>query len=132
MSSNREGGRPSAAPQAEPDHSAPAPGAFQRFTVSRGEHEPALQFDGLVVAEAQARTGDGHQLRAAIYRASGGQHVSEFSRHDTGGNVTGKAAVFPTLDAAVRWFRPGKLTTSLLKQLGRWDAESLDESAAIA
>jgi hypothetical protein len=126
MPSNHDGGRPSALPPSQSDHN------FQRFTLSRGEHERPLQFDGLIVAEAQSRTGDGHQLRAAIYRTSGGQHVSEFSRQDTGGNVTGKAVAFPTLDAAVVWFRPGKLTTTLLRQLGRWDPDSLDESATIA
>src|SRR5204862_4707665 len=44
--------------------------------------------------------------------------------------ATGKAAVFETLDEAVTWFRPGKLTTALLKQLGRWDADHLDEGVA--
>jgi len=38
--------------------------------------------------------------------------------------------VFETLDEAAAWFRPGKLTVSLLKQLGRWQPETLDEIAA--
>jgi hypothetical protein len=146
MRSDRDGGPPSAPPPADHEHPkltvagrnadgtlklrVKVPGLLHRFTVSRGEHERPLQFDGEVLGEAEAVTGDASVLRAAIYRTKGGKHVSEFSRRDASSNVTGKAVAFPTLDEAVSWFRPGRLTTSLLKQLGRWDAEYLDESAA--
>jgi len=56
--------------------------------------------------------------------------VSEFSRRDQDANITGNAAVFPTLDDALAWFRPGKLTMALRKQLGRWEVQLLDESAS--
>ncbi len=143
MRSDRDGGPPSAPTPADPKLTiagrnadgtlklrVKVPGLYHRFTLSRGGHERPLQFDGEVLAEAEAVTGDQNVLRAAIYRTKGGQHVTEFSRRDSGSNVTGKAVIFPTLDEAVGWFRPGRLTTSLLKQLGRWDAEYLDESAA--
>jgi hypothetical protein len=39
---------------------------------------------------------------------------------------SGKAAVFDSLDDALGWFRPGKLTNELLKKLGRWDPEFIE------
>lgn len=107
------------------------PGLLHRFTLSRGPDERPLEFDGEVLAEAEAVTGKDNVLRAAIYRTKGAQFVSEFSRRDESANLTGKTAVFETLDEAVRWFRPGKLTVSLLKQLGRWEAHHLDENSAL-
>ena len=118
MPSNR-GGRPSASNQ-----------KLHQFMLSRGANERPLQFDGEVLAEAEATTGSGATLRAALYRTKSGQVVSEFSRRDQDSNESGNAAVFDTLDEGLAWFRPGKLTTSLLKKLGRWDAEVLHESAA--
>ena len=39
---------------------------------------------------------------------------------------TGKAAVFDSLEAALGWFRPGRLTTELIRKLGRWDPEFIE------
>lgn len=146
MPSNRDGGPPSAQPP-EPQHPkltvagrnadgtlklrVQVPGLLHRFTLSRGPDERPLQFDGEVLAEVETPAGGaGGVLRAAIYRTKSGQHVAEFSRQTEGSERAGKAAVFETLDEAVAWFRPGKLTVLLLKQLGRWQPESLDEIAS--
>jgi hypothetical protein len=145
MRSNREGGPPS--PQTPADSQHPkltvagrnadgtlklrvqVPGLFHRFTLSRGADERPLQFDGEVVAESESTSGRTVTLRAAVYRTKSEQYVSEFSRRDESSDVDGKAAVFETLDEALAWFRPGKLTVALLKQLGRWEPEILDENA---
>jgi hypothetical protein len=37
-----------------------------------------------------------------------------------------KGDVFDDLDAACAWFRPGPLTTALLKQLGKWEPEFIE------
>jgi hypothetical protein len=145
MRSNQEGGPPSAQPPADKQQPkltiagrnadgthklrVQVPGLFHRFTLSRGPDERPLQFDGEVVAESEAATGRAATLRAAVYRTKGGQYVSEFSRRDEAADAIGKAAVFDKVDEAVAWFRPGKLTIALLKQLGRWEAELLDENA---
>jgi hypothetical protein len=89
-----------------------------------------LQFDGTVVAHAEAATGNSRVLRAAIYRAKDGRYVSEFSRRGNESDSTGKAVVFDSLDDALAWFRPGKLTTALRKQLGRWEIELLGGKGA--
>jgi hypothetical protein len=122
MPSHRKGGPLSAQ---EPAIQTP-----RRFTLSRGAAERPVQFDGIVIAEAEADGGNGLVLRAAVYEAKGGQYVSEFSRHGKDAASTGKAMVFEGLDDALAWFRPGKLTAALRKQLGRWEVELLDESAS--
>jgi hypothetical protein len=40
--------------------------------------------------------------------------------------ATGKAQAFASLEEALAWFRPGRLTTELLKKLGRWDPEFVE------
>jgi hypothetical protein len=39
---------------------------------------------------------------------------------------SGKAAVFDSLESALAWFRPGRLTTELLKKLGKWGPEIIE------
>jgi hypothetical protein len=123
MRSPQKGGPPSAQPSA-------APPTLQRYTLTRGGDERPLQFDGALVAESEAETSGSLVLRAAIYRAKDGRYVSEFSRRGEGAIASGKAGVFGTLDDALAWFRPGKLTTALRKQLGRWEVQLLEEENA--
>jgi len=62
MPTHRDGGPPSA-------HGPSDPQKLRRFTLPRGSDERPLQFDGSVVAEAEAETSRALVLRAAIYRA---------------------------------------------------------------
>ena len=41
-------------------------------------------------------------------------------------NESCKVDVFDNLDGAINWFRPGRLTVQLLKQLGRWGPEIIE------
>jgi len=123
MRSPREGGPKSGQPSADSL-------SFQSYTLPRGADQRPLQFEGAVIAEAEAVTGRANVLRAAIYRAQDGRYVSEFSRRVNESIVTGNAAVFQTLDDALGWFRPGKLTVALRKQLGRWEVQLSDEEGA--
>jgi hypothetical protein len=103
--------------------------ALHRYTLARDAGERPLQFDGNVMAETEASTSSDLILRAAIYRAKDGRYVSEFSRRGPEGSGTGKAAVTSTLEEALAWFRPGKLTAALRKQLGRWEVQLLGEES---
>jgi hypothetical protein len=97
------------------------------FTLSRGPDMRPLQFEGEIIAEAEKDSGKGSAAyRAAIYRTRGGKFVSEFSTVDAACTRSGKADVFGTLDEACDWFRPGPLTTELLKRLGRWGPEIIE------
>ena len=100
------------------------PAALKCFTLSRGRKESPLQFDGEILAEVQT-FGVAAGYRAAIYKTRDGNFITEFSLismpHLTGGEPErgGRAAAFDTLDAACAWFQPGRLTTRLLKQVGK-------------
>lgn len=101
-----------------------ADAAPKRFTLYRGHKERPLQFDGEVLAEAHTM-GVSAVYRAAIYKTCNGSFVTEFSLVSMpqliGGDPEreGRAAVLDSLDAACGWFRPGPLTTKLLRQLER-------------
>lgn len=103
------------------------------YTLLRGPDMRPLQFEGQIVGEVERDSGKSNAKglspvhRAAIYRTRGGKYVSEFSTVDSGnGERTGKADVFGTLNEACDWFRPGPLTTELLKRLGRWEPEIIE------
>jgi len=111
------------------------PGIHSSYTLSRGPDVRPLQFEGEIIAEVEKDTADrsGYRnalgpvsYRAAVYRTRGGKFVTEFSSADHTGARTGKADVFGTLDEACDWFRPGPLTTELLKKLGRWGPEIIE------
>lgn len=104
------------------------------YVLPRGSDVRPLQFEGEVVAEVER---DGSErgptprsfvtsYRAAIYKTRGGKFVTEFSSVNNTGDRTGKADVFGTLDEACEWFRPGPLTTELLKKLRRWEPEVIE------
>jgi hypothetical protein len=126
MRSRQGGGRPSAdQPHSSRNPNQSGSSAGQLFTLSRGPHERPLQFRGAALAQVESSG-----LRAAVYQTDGGSYVVEFARHDDQSNGSGKVAVFDSLDDGLAWFRPGKLTTALYKQLGRWEPEVLDDAAA--
>ena len=111
------------------------PGNHDIYTLSRGPDVRPLQFEGELIAEAEKEATDRNgrrnergpvNHRAAIYRTRGGRFVTEFSSVDHTGERTGKADVFGTVDEACDWFRPGPLTTELLKKLGRWGPEIVE------
>jgi hypothetical protein len=119
-------GRRSSAVSAKP------PQSFCIYTLPRGENVRAIRFDGEVIGAVEDK-GAGGMYRAAIYTTRGGKFVTEFSSLLTACTVNGqkperdgKAEVFDTLDAACDWFRPGRLTTELMKQLGRWEPETIE------
>lgn len=94
-----------------------------------------LQFEGELITEAEKDATDRNgrrnergpvNHRAAIYKTRKGTFVTEFSTVDHTGERTGKADVFGSLDEACDWFRPGPLTTELLKKLGRWGPEIIE------
>jgi hypothetical protein len=111
------------------------PGVHGSYTLSRGPNLRPFQFEGELIAEAEKdaidRNGRRNERgpvshRAAIYRTRKGTFVTEFSTLDHTGARTGKADVFSNLDEACDWFRPGPLTTELLKRLGRWEPEVIE------
>lgn len=123
----------------EPDGSyAPkmtASGPYGTYTLPRGLNMRPLQFEGELIAEAEKGATDRNgrrnergpvSHRAAIYKTRKGTYVTEFSTVDHTGKRTGKADVFGSLDEACDWFRPGPLTTELLKTLGRWGPEIIE------
>lgn len=123
----------------EPDGShapkATAPGVYGTYTLPRGPNMRPLQFEGELIAEAEKDATDRNgrrnergpvNHRAAIYKTRKGTFVTEFSTGNHTGERTGKADVFGSLDEACDWFRPGPLTTELLKKLGRWGPEIIE------
>lgn len=121
------------------------PPVYLQYTVSRGENIRPLQFEADLLGAVE--TGHGPQssatYRAAIYKTRGGKYVAEFStakilyavdtvhtpvseRKPISVERDGKAEVFDSLDAACDWFRPGPLTTRLLKNLGKWGPEIIE------
>lgn len=111
------------------------PGFENRFELSRGPDVRPLQFEGDVLAEVERGSNqrgirernifDPDVYRAALYKTRGGKFITEFSTL-RGDERDGKAEVFESLDAACEWFRPGPLTTELLKKLGRWQPEIIE------
>lgn len=97
------------------------------YTLSRGPQLRAFQFEGEILAEVESNSDDLKDRkdvpgfvshRAAIYRTRRGTVVTEVSSADHTGQRAGIADVFGSLDDAIEWFRPGPLTTELLKKLG--------------
>ncbi len=54
------------------------------------------------------------------------QALQAAAQPEPAARATGKAQAFETLDEAIGWFRPGRLTTELLRLLGRMDPEIID------
>lgn len=69
-----------------------------KYRLSRGEHDPPLEFDGVVLAELQFP-----DLRIALYRTDGGKYVTEFRNERTS---TERASEFATFQEACDWYHP--------------------------
>jgi hypothetical protein len=119
---------------------------FREFIVRRDGARP-LSFAGVEMAKATS-SGSGFvnmtQLSAALYRTRAGKYVTSLSKAShltsvlsaisgddepepsTIGKEFRKAGVFDTFEEAVAWFRPGRLTDSLRKQLGLDEPERIE------
>lgn len=112
---------------------------IQEFLIKRDKDGP-LSFAGVVLAKATRQAGSvilGQVLEAAVYRTRGGKFITSLSKKiassslaalaesfatveqqagpDSGYN---KAAVHDTFEAAMDWFKPGRLTDEIRRQLG--------------
>jgi hypothetical protein len=112
----------------------------QEFLVKRDRDGP-LSFAGVLLAKATRQAGmpiSAQILEAAVYQTRGGKYITALSKRfavdpsltaivnalgavegqagpDSGYN---KAEVHDTFEAAMAWFRPGRLTDEIRKQLG--------------
>jgi hypothetical protein len=108
---------------------------FQEFIVKRDKGGP-FAFAGVQLAKASRQTSGvvmSDILEAAVYKTRGGKFITSLSKivanpftnlfataEDIAGPDAGyhKAAVHDTFDAAMAWFRPGRLTDEIRRQLG--------------
>lgn len=104
------------------------------------DKEGPLSFAGILMAHARRQAGlltTVETIEAKVYRTRGGSYVTSLAKyrqtHALGGlmgegsveDVAGpdtfgyrKAAVHKTFDSAMDWFKPGRLTDEIRKQLG--------------
>jgi phage terminase large subunit-like protein len=117
-----------------------ASGEFQEFVVKRDGNRP-ISFAGQVMARASSGGGlAGWAISAVLYKTRGGKYVSTLSKSNgylavaselqdpetARGGEFHKAQVFDTFDDAVAWFRPGRLTDALRKQLRLDEPERIE------
>lgn len=126
---------------------------FQEFLVRRDNDRP-LSFTGIRLAHAVRQSSSGllvtaaiskgvETLEAAVYKTRGGKYVTTLvkgRRTSVIAQMTGdpvdieatdnfgyrKAEVHDSFDAAVAWFRPGRLTDEIREQLGLDEPERID------
>jgi hypothetical protein len=109
---------------------------FKEFLVKRDKDRPFI-FEGVRLAyvrESSFLVGPA-LIEAAVYRTRGGKYITALSKNalvdpetvlgQSSGGYS-KAAVHDTFEEAMGWFRPGRLTDAIRKQLG------LDEPLRIA
>jgi hypothetical protein len=112
----------------------------QEFLVKRDKDGP-LSFAGVLLAKATRQAGiplSMQTLEAAVYKTRGGKYITALSKRfavastlsaissalgsveDQAGPDSGynKAAVHETFEEAMDWFKPGRLTDEIRKQLG--------------
>lgn len=115
----------------------------KEYVVQRDGLRP-FSFAGVMLAQASTQNLAQDVVTTAVYRTTGGKFISTFSRKNAVdlsklsdlANVgreadpddykaapldrskTNKAEVFETLEDAAAWFKPGRLTDSIRKQLG--------------
>lgn len=129
-------------PQAAgPDPVVESQSQFEEFVVKRDNERP-LSFAGVRLAKASQSPLGVDTVEAAVYRTRGGKFVTTLSKRSaldalqsravlavesivsaTEGKLSptsgyNKAAVHDTFEAAVAWFRPGRLTDAIREQLG--------------
>jgi hypothetical protein len=115
----------------------------KEYVVQRDGLRP-FSFSGVMLAQSSTQNLAQDTVTAAVYRTSGGKFISTFTRKNTmdfsrltdlanigreadpdddkpapvDRSKTNKAEVFETIEDAAGWFKPGRLTDSLRKQLG--------------
>jgi hypothetical protein len=115
-------------------------GGYQEVVVKRDGNRP-ISFSGTTLAKVDMSGGlTGWSIVAALYKTRGGKFVASLSKANTYIAITqamedpetahsgeyNKAQVFDTFEAAVAWFRPGRLTDALRKQLGLDEPERIE------
>ena len=114
---------------------------LKEFVVKRDNERP-LSFAGTQLAKASQSALGVDTLEAAVYKTRGGKFITTLSKRSaldalqsravfavesivsaTEGKLSptsgyNKAAVHDTFEAAVAWFRPGRLTDAIRAQLG--------------
>lgn len=114
---------------------------IKEFIVKRDNERP-LSFAGVQLAKASQSALGVDTLEAAVYKTRGGKFITTLSKRSaldalqsravfavesivssTEGKLPttsgyNKAAVHDTFEAAVAWFRPGRLTDAIREQLG--------------
>jgi hypothetical protein len=109
---------------------------LREFVVKRDNERP-LSFEGVQLAHAkdQSMMTGMDVLEAAIYRTRGGKFITTLSKTAMLADILGaerpgagysKAAVHESFEAAMGWFRPGRLTDEIRQQLGLNEPERID------
>jgi hypothetical protein len=116
------------------------PVEYQEIVVKRDGNRP-ISFSGQTLAKVSMSGGiTGWSISAALYKTRGGKFVSALSKANAFIAVTqgiqdpetahsgefNKAQVFDIFEEAVAWFRPGRLTDALRKQLGLDEPERIE------
>jgi hypothetical protein len=124
---------------------APAPSEslpveYQEVVVKRDGNRP-ISFSGETLANVSMNGGiTGWTIIAALYKTRGGKFVASLSKANAYIAITQgiqepetahsgefhKAQVFDSFEEAVAWFRPGRLTDALRKQLGLDEPERIE------
>lgn len=121
--------------------SAPRSAEYQEIVVKRDGNRP-ISFAGQTLAKVSTNGAavSGWSISAALYKTRGGKFVSALSKANAyialvegiqdpetaHSGEFNKAQVFDTFDEAVAWFRPGRLTDALRKQLGLDEPERIE------
>jgi hypothetical protein len=113
---------------------------YHEIVVKRDGNRP-VAFAGQTLAKISQNSGIiGWSISAALYKTRGGKFVSALSKTNTYTALVegvkdpetahsgefNKAQVFDSFDDAVAWFRPGRLTDALRKQLGLDEPERIE------
>jgi hypothetical protein len=120
--------------------SEPLPVEYREIVVKRDGNRP-ISFSGQTLAKVAMNGGiTGWSISAALYKTRGGKFVAALSKANAYVTLTegmqdpetahsgefNKAQVFDTFGEAVAWFRPGRLTDALRKQLGLDEPERIE------
>jgi len=127
-------------PTEEGPTSSASPAEYNEIIVKRDGNRP-ISFCGKILAKVSmsARLSS-WSMTAALYETRGGKFVSALSKKDSimaavhdlqdpdaaPSGEFNKAQVFDNFESAVAWFRPGRLTDALRKQLGLDEPERID------
>jgi hypothetical protein len=116
------------------------PVEYQETVVKRDGNRP-ISFSGQTLAEVSMKGGlSGWSISAALYKTRGGKFVAALSKANAYVTLAegirdpetahsgefNKAQVFDTFEEAVAWFRPGRLTDALRKQLRLDEPERIE------